>query len=780
MTISQLICPLLILGVTSLALADRSSNKGLCIQPEVENGMVNIISESGSVLVANVTCNSEYQLVGKKVIKCARGVWSSKAPICTRMGGCEVRDLPQVENSRRILVKPFRGNVVKYKCRTHYRLFGQNMFHCADGGKWGGGEAPVCTRPGCDESQVHQIPYGTTKKMMKGALYQFNCDEGAVLSGSPTIFCDGKSWNDTAPTCLSPPGEPSLKLRVDNEPYGRMEELAVLRAGQTVSLRCTSKGGNPVPSLTFTKNGASFGPGPKAYQNTHTFVTTTEDNGAVFGCIAQNQADGRADSKTVRLNVLFPPERLTVEGPDELTSDYNARFTCKASASNLPSKLTFKLTSHHSDLLDDLVNNGLVEIEEPKEKWIDNESQNNGQGAPGWASSRSLVLKTELLKRAGQLGEHITFECQIPDPYHERRILISATKFVTLYNPIPTVELKLKVAGPSEVRYNEPAQFRCESNREDIEFTMALDQQNIKTAFTSAEYLLSAGQLEYGTNQFVLECFALDENNDKETISHTVNVLYPPGRPEITPGKALMTSGTEQKLTCEGKAGNPPAKLEWYRDSTMIESQYTLEGDMVKAEVTFTAGPEDNGSELRCEATNSAVSKPVSETIIIELLPETTSTTTTESVTKVEKDVVAVVPVEIVKNSIEDTNTDTDTEKGSNTPKDDYAYYDDDQFDYYSMNNNKEKSDPYAHPEDISTNILTGIISVDGNPKSPETLQKETNIKAINDKKQEIDPGANSVYPKPYANSPLSAHANSPATLSVSFSCLILAFLLHN
>ena len=104
--------------------------------------------------------------------------------------------------------------------------------------------------------------------------------------------------------CKGPPGEPSLKLRVDNEPFGRMEELAVLRAGQTVSLRCTSKGGNPVPSLTFTKNGASFGPGPKAYQNTHTFVATTEDNGAVFGCIAQNHADKRADSKTVRLNVL--------------------------------------------------------------------------------------------------------------------------------------------------------------------------------------------------------------------------------------------------------------------------------------------------------------------------------------------------------------------------------------------------------------------------------------------------------------------------------------------
>ena len=95
--------------------------------------------------------------------------------------------------------------------------------------------------------------------------------------------------------------------------------------------------------------------------------------------------------------------------------------------------------------------------------------------------------------------------------------------FIT--DPIPAVELKLKVSGPSEVRYNEPAQFRCESNREDIEFTMALDQQHIKTAYNSAEYLLTSGQLKYGINQFVLECFAMDENNDKETITHIVNVL---------------------------------------------------------------------------------------------------------------------------------------------------------------------------------------------------------------------------------------------------------------
>lgn len=120
---------------------------------------------------------------------------------------------------------------------------------------------------------------------------------------------------------------------------------------------------------------------------------------------------------------------MTIEGPDELTPDFDARFACKASASNLPSKLTFKLTSHHADLLDTLVEDGLVEIEESKEKWMDSTPE-----MQGWSSSRSVTIKKELLERASELGEQIAFECQVPDPYHERRILVSATKFVTLHS----------------------------------------------------------------------------------------------------------------------------------------------------------------------------------------------------------------------------------------------------------------------------------------------------------------------------------------------------------
>ena len=50
-----------------------------------------------------------------------------------------------------------------------------------------------------------QIAYGTSKKLhgFRGAVYQFQCDEGAKLAGSPAVYCDGKKWNATIPTCIS-------------------------------------------------------------------------------------------------------------------------------------------------------------------------------------------------------------------------------------------------------------------------------------------------------------------------------------------------------------------------------------------------------------------------------------------------------------------------------------------------------------------------------------------------------------------------------------------------
>ena len=84
------------------------------------------------------------------------------------------------------------------------------------------------------------------------------------------------------------PGKPAFKVLADNEPVSRKDGVAVLRSGHKIDLSCTSESGNPVTSLSFTKNGDTFGPEPVSHKNTHAFQVTPEDNGALLGCLSQN------------------------------------------------------------------------------------------------------------------------------------------------------------------------------------------------------------------------------------------------------------------------------------------------------------------------------------------------------------------------------------------------------------------------------------------------------------------------------------------------------------
>ena len=101
---------------------------------------------------------------------------------------------------------------------------------------------------------------------------------------------------------LGTPDAPSMSLSVDNKPLDG--KLAVVRHGQMIDLKCTSKGGNPVTSLSITKNGTAFGPEPKPFLNSHSFMVTKGDNKAFLGCKSENQNKWHAESWPVELNVL--------------------------------------------------------------------------------------------------------------------------------------------------------------------------------------------------------------------------------------------------------------------------------------------------------------------------------------------------------------------------------------------------------------------------------------------------------------------------------------------
>ncbi len=59
------------------------SFSGECIAPNVTNGFVEEVSNTNRMLVAKVTCNPDFVLVGKSLIKCRDGIWSASTPVCT-------------------------------------------------------------------------------------------------------------------------------------------------------------------------------------------------------------------------------------------------------------------------------------------------------------------------------------------------------------------------------------------------------------------------------------------------------------------------------------------------------------------------------------------------------------------------------------------------------------------------------------------------------------------------------------------------------------------------
>ena len=88
-------------------------------------------------------------------------------------------------------------------------------------------------------------------------------------------------------TCFpaaDPPGPPQI------EGYKNKQAL---KAGETVTLVCVSRGGNPLATVTWYKNGlridSSYTTVANGSKNTYEFVAGEEDNNAVYSCRAKNE-----------------------------------------------------------------------------------------------------------------------------------------------------------------------------------------------------------------------------------------------------------------------------------------------------------------------------------------------------------------------------------------------------------------------------------------------------------------------------------------------------------
>ncbi|KPJ04907.1 MAM domain-containing glycosylphosphatidylinositol anchor protein 1 [Papilio xuthus] len=102
---------------------------------------------------------------------------------------------PRLANGR-VRVRQ-KSRLVKFICSPPYELVGNKYATCR-GSQWDV-PLPVCVRSGCT---VPTIQNGVEIPSRQNAWVVFFCLPGHKMIGSSTIYCDGRKWNGTAPSCV--------------------------------------------------------------------------------------------------------------------------------------------------------------------------------------------------------------------------------------------------------------------------------------------------------------------------------------------------------------------------------------------------------------------------------------------------------------------------------------------------------------------------------------------------------------------------------------------------
>ena len=100
----------------------------------------------------------------------------------------------------------------------------------------------------------------------------------------------------------------------------------------------------------------------------------------------------------------------------------------------------------------------------------------------------------------------------------------------------------------------------------------------------------------------------------------------PPGAPQIQglDENEVLIAGSLKRITCTSISGNPLATLKWFNGDKELVSIYLTRDNYASAEVAFVPKGQDNGGQLRCEATNMASMQPLIATrnLSVDFAPE--------------------------------------------------------------------------------------------------------------------------------------------------------------
>ncbi|XP_037781127.1 LOW QUALITY PROTEIN: nephrin-like [Penaeus monodon] len=394
------------------------------------------------------------------------------------------------------------------------------------------------------------------------------------------------------------------------------EEVIEVNEGEEITLECQVEDAKPVAMVRWYKNNEEIHLDSRmdvekesSQRRRHTLVSkvtlrlTPADDGSHYACHAEHPALSQPIVASVKISVLYPP------GPPMVTG-YTTGETIRAGEER-----TLSCRSRGGNPLGRVVWYRNNEIIDTTDRPIGAESVNEYKFIVDSADNGAI------------------FTCEVRNKLTEKPLLAS----VQLDVQFPPD--KVVVSGPTQSRVGENVTLTCvvENSNPAAEVSWVVDGQPRPEATTRRERAGPGGwhtvsRLELSVpsvdRDMMFTCHATNQAlGETKVDTYMLSVLRPPLPPVLhgySEGSGIRV-GSQQRITCVSRGGNPPAHLQWYRDGQKIPSRKHSIDDVSSAEIEIVAEPQDNGAQYRCEAHNSASSSPVSvsTTLVVFFPPET-------------------------------------------------------------------------------------------------------------------------------------------------------------
>uniref|UniRef100_A0A8C5YXZ3 Nephrin n=1 Tax=Marmota marmota marmota TaxID=9994 RepID=A0A8C5YXZ3_MARMA len=399
---------------------------------------------------------------------------------------------------------------------------------------------------------------------------------------------------------LFPPGPPVIQ-------WPGLEEGHV-RAGQSLELPCTARGGNPPATLQWLKNGQ---PVSTAWGTEHVqavarsvlvMTVQPEDHGARLSCEAYNSVSTGTQEQSIMLQVTFPPSAITILGSASQTENKNVTLCCIAKSSRPRVLLQWWLGGRQLLPTDETVMDGL-------------------HGGHISMSNLTFLVRRE--------DNGLTLTCEA---FSEAFTKETFKKSLTLNVKYPAQ--KLWIEGPAQGKYlrtgtrvrlvclaiggnPDPSLTWYKNSRVVTEQRLQQESRRVHLGSTeksgstfSRELVLVAGPSD---NQARFSCKA-----GQLMVSTQLVVQFPPTNLTILANVSALRPGDALNLTCVSISSNPPVNLSWDKEGERLEDvaappqSAPFKGSAASRSVFLQVSSRDHGHRVTCRAHSAELRETVS------------------------------------------------------------------------------------------------------------------------------------------------------------------------